>query len=380
MNFKNLTDFLDTLPEKGIPGGDCAVYYKHRPVFRHTVGYSDIKSKAPLREDSLYNFYSMSKVITCTAALQLYEKGKYLLSDPVSEYLPEFKEMQVQSADESGKTVLKPAQNAITVQDLFTMCAGLTYNMETDAIKEVHEKTGGKCPTRETVKAFAKEPLLFEPGTHWNYSLCHDVLGALIEVLSGERFGEYLQKNIFLPLGMKDTGFVLTEEKARRMASQYLRHVDTGELEDVGTGCGYKLGTEFESGGAGMITSLDDYMRFAECLCRGGMTPDGENLISRRTIDLMRTNHLNEACMKDFNWLQMVGYGYGLGVRTMVDKVKGGCNGALGEFAWGGLAGSFGLIDPENELTIVYAQHMINNLETYVHPRIRNITYACLDK
>lgn len=380
MNFLNLELFLDSLIEKGIPGVDCAVYAKHQPVFRHSAGYCDVKNKVPVKQDNLYNLYSTSKVITCTAALQLYERGMYLLNDPLYEYLPEFKDMIVKHTDENQKVEYLPAKNQIKIRDLFTMCAGLTYDINTASINDVKTRTQGKCPTREMVEAFSKEPLVCEPGTHWNYSLCHDVLGALIEVLSGEKFGEYLRKNIFEPVGMKDTGFILPANKADRMAHQYRFNGDTNIADEIGIENDYKLGSEYESGGAGLISSVDDYILFADSLCNGGHTASDKNILSHHTIDLMRTNHLNNICLNDFNWTQMTGYGYGLGVRTMMDKANGGCNGNVGEFAWGGAAGAYALIDPENELTIFYAQHMLNNMEPYVHPRIRNITYACLDK
>lgn len=380
MNFSNLSLFLDSLMQKGVPGVDCVVYVKNKPVFRHSAGYSDVKNKVAVKQDELYNLYSATKVITCTAALQLYERGLYLLNDPLYAYLPEFKEMTVKHITENYNVEYAPAKTPIKISDLFTMCAGLTYDLSSASIKAIQASTQGKCPTRETVKAFSKEPLIFEPGTHWNYSLCHDVLGALIEVLSGEKLGEYLKKNIFEPVGMKETGFTIPADKVNRMAHQYIFMDDTQIADEISIENGYKLGSEYESGGAGLISSVDDYILFADSLCNGGNTASGENILSRHTIDLMRTNHLDSTCLKDYSVNHRVGYGYGLGVRTMIDKVNGGCNGNNGEFAWGGAAGAYVLIDPENELTIYYAQHMLNAMSDYIHPRIRNITYACLDK
>ena len=141
----------------------------------------------------------------------------------------------------------------------------------------------------------------------------------------------------------------------------------------------FRLGSEYESGGAGLISSVDDYIKFANVLCNKGKTQKGEKILSECTIDLMRTNHLDKTSMKDFNWIQMRGYGYGLGVRTMIDKAKGGSLSSIGEFGWGGAAGTYAMIDPENEITVFYAQHMLNNQEPYVHPRIRNIVYQCLE-
>lgn len=378
MEFIELKTFLEQITKWRIPGADCAVYYNNKPVFRYSAGYADVKAKKPVTPDNLYNLYSTSKVITCTAALQLFEKGKFLMTDPVSEYLPEFKEMYIRKTAANGQTELIKACKSIEIRDLFTMSAGLTYDMDTPSIKAAREKTDNKCPTREIVRAIAGDPLLFEPGTHWNYSLCHDVLGGLVEVISGMKFGKYLDENIFQPLEMKDTGFDLTDEKRQRMAAQYSFDDEKNRAMEIPLTNEYKLGSEYESGGAGLISSVDDYIKFANALCNKGISQNGEQILSKRTIDLMRTNHLDETSLKDFNWIQMRGYGYGLGVRTMIDRAKGGSLSPVGEFGWGGAAGAYVMIDPDNEVAVFYAQHLRNNQEPFVHPRLRNIVYSCL--
>ncbi len=380
MNFKELEAFLDSIVQWRIPGADCAIYYKNRPVFRYSAGYADIKSKKPISADNLYNLYSASKVITCAAALQLFENGKFLMTDPLWEYLPEFREMYIKKVLDNGNVELVKAQNSITVRDLFTMTAGLTYELNTPSIKAARENAPNQSPaTREIIKAIAEDPLMFEPGTHWNYSLCHDVLGGLIEVVSGKKFSQYLKENIFDPLYMKDTGFYLSDERTARMARQYSFNDETNTAVEVSLKNVYVLGSNYESGGAGLISSVDDYIRFAAALCNKGKALNGEQILSRRTIELMKTNHLDETCMKDFNWIQLRGYGYGLGVRTMVNSAVGGSLSPVGEFGWPGAAGSYSLIDQTNELAVFYAQHLLNNQEPYVHPRLRNVIYKCLD-
>lgn len=379
MNFEVLTNFLDTLPKRGIPGVDCAIYYKNKSVYRHSAGYADVKSRRPITSDDLYYLYSATKVITCTAALQLFEKGRFLMTDPLYEYLPEFRDMDVRHKLSDGHIEKRPALNSIKVQDLFTMSAGLTYNINSEWINAVKIKTEGRCPTRQTVEAISKEPLMFEPGTHWNYSLCHDVLGALIEVISGQSFSNYLREHIFEPVGMKDTGFSVSDDKLGRIATKYCFNDKLKIAEETPADNIYKIGTEYESGGAGLISSVDDYILFANALCNNGRTIMGEKILSKCTIDLMRTNHLSDVALWDFNWVQMSGYGYGLGVRTMINKALGGSVSSIGEFGWGGAAGAYVLIDPECELTVFYAQHLLNSMEPFVHPRIRNIVYLCLD-
>lgn len=375
MDFSRLQTFLDFLPEgKGIPGVDCSVYKDGAEVFRHSAGYNDIERKTPVRRDALYNMYSCSKVATCTAALTLYERGKFLLGDPVYEYLPEFRDVTVRI---SG-TEAVPSEKPITVRQLFNMTAGLDYDLVAPELRKVKAETGGRCPTRETIKALAARPLWFIPGTKWQYSLCHDVLGAMIEAISGQSFGSYMKENIFDPAGMKDTCFFLPESKKDRFAVQYTYNLNTKLPEKILPGNVYRLGTEYESGGAGLISSVDDYIRFLYALANSGVTETGERLISPATINLMRTDTLSEENRASFDWEQMVGYGYGLGVRTMIDRMCGGSNGPVGEFGWGGAAGQYILIDPENHLAMFYAQHMLNNPEPWVHPRLRNILYSCL--
>jgi len=373
MDFTRLTQLLDRLPARGVPGLECKVMKDGQEVYRHSAGYSCIETQTPVTGENLYFLYSASKVVTCTAALQLYERGLYLMSDPIADYLPEFKEMTVRHTLPDGKAEIRPAQNPITIGQLFTMTAGLTYNTQTLPIREKLAAEGEKCTTRSMMSAIAASPLMFEPGTRWNYSLCHDVLGAFIEVISGKTFGEYLKENVFDPCGMADTAFTLAPEKKHRMAAQYCFNEKTQKPERMADENELVFGPLYESGGAGLISSLDDYMRFANALCTGA-----PRLIAPRTMEMMRENHLNAVQMADFNWIQMRGYGYGLGVRTMVDRARGGSNGSLKEFGWGGAAGAYVMIDPDLKLTVVFLEHMRNSLEPYIHPRIRNTVYACL--
>ena len=376
MDFSMLRTFLDTLPEHSIPGVDMTVYIKHKPVFRHSAGFKDLTNQIPVQRNETYFGYSVTKPLTCVCALSLMETGAFLMTDPLYEYLPEFKDMYVLETDEKGNERVRPAKNPIRIRDLFTMTAGFDYNISTPEIKKVLEETNRDAPTREIVKAIAKRPLSFDPGTRWQYSLCHDVLGALIEEVAGMRFSTYMKKHLFERLDMSSSAMHITPALESRMAEQY-RNVD-GCVTHIEKKAAHVLGPLYDSGGAGLITSVDDYIRFADALACGGTGITGERILSRASIDLMRTNHLNDVQRKDFNWIQMTGYGYGLGVRTMMDKTCGALS-PVGEFGWGGAAGAYVLIDPERELSAYFAEHMLNSLEPYVHPRLRNILYACLE-
>lgn len=379
MDFTMLREYLDRAVRERVPGVDCAVNYKGERVFRYSAGLGDIASGSPVARDSLYNIYSMSKVVTCAAALQLFERGAYLLDDPAGDYIPEFNDAVVRVKNPDGTTGTEPCTRKITVRDLFTMSAGFTYNPNVPSVRELREKTGGDFGTQDFIKALLREPLAFQPGSRWSYSLCHDALGALIEVWSGMPFGEYLAKNIFGPCGMSDTGFALPPEKEARFASQYRRTENPHGYEFVGNVNTFRYSGRYESGGAGLISTVDDYSRFAEALAHGGVAATGERILSSRTINLMRGNQIEEHRLGIYrDSLSKSGYGYGLGVRTMMSPELAGSLSPVGEFGWSGAAGSYVLIDPDNSLTLVYFQHLLNCQNAIIHPRLRSALYAGL--
>ncbi|WP_305025997.1 serine hydrolase domain-containing protein [Paenibacillus lacisoli] len=377
MDFKPLASFIDRITSWRIPWAEVLVMHKNNTVFRYRNGFANLEEKTPISEGAIFNLYSMTKIMTCTAGLQLVEKGDILLRDPLSNYLPEYKEMTVKKTLINGDISLEKAARPITVRDLFTMTAGFTYDISSPSIQEAVKSTNGTLSTRELAKAIAKEPLLFEPGTHWNYSMCHDVLGALVEVVSGRRFGDYLRDEITGPLGMKDTTFDLNEEQQARLIPQYIFNDDLDKAVRM-DGNGFRVGTELESGGAGLLSTVNDYALFLNALTGHGTSPDGVKILSRASVELMRTNHLNEQTSKDYSWDHMEGYGYGLGVRTHISKSLSGSLSPLGEFGWNGAAGCMAIIDPDSELTVMYAQHLLNSQENYVQRRLRNIVYSCI--
>ncbi|WP_153978487.1 serine hydrolase domain-containing protein [Paenibacillus xylanilyticus] len=377
MDFKPLVSFIDRVTSWRIPWAEVMVIHQNDTVFHYRNGYANLEEKTPITDGAIFNLYSMTKIMTCVAALQLVERGHMLLSDPVSDYLPEFAEMNVKKVMPNGEVRLDKATKAITVRDLFTMTAGFSYDVGAPSIKEAVQSTDGKLPTREFAKALAKEPLLFEPGTHWNYSMCHDVLGALIEVVSGRRFGTYLQDEITGPLGMNDTAFDLNDEQQSRLIPQYAYN---DELEKAirMDGNGFRVGTELESGGAGLLSTVRDYALFLNALTGHGTSPEGVRILSQASVELMRTDHLNEMTRPDYSWDHMGGYGFGLGVRTHISKSESGSLSPHGEFGWSGAAGCMAIIDPDSGLTVMYAQHLLNSQEPYIQRRLRNVVYSCL--
>ncbi len=384
MNFEYMKNFMDSLTEWIIPGNSVVIYKDGKKVFEYSSGYSDLEKKIKKTGEEQLYIYSCSKVATVTAALQLYEQGKFLLSDPLYEYLPEFKKMYVKDGDR-----IKAAENPITIRDLFTMMAGLSYATNTPAFEKARKLTDGKMDTRTVIKCLAEEPLLFEPGARWNYSLCHDVLAVLAEVVSGMRFSEYMKKHIFEPLDMNNSYYHAPNDVI--ISPQYIYEIqDTKNIVElqqkehttgvVKRAYGNELvfGENYDSGGAGIITTVDDYAKFAAALANSGTGLNNNRILSSATVKLMKTNQLNEAQRKTMNWRRLRVYGYGLGVRTLIDKAESGSNSSIGEIGWGGAAGATIIADTEEKVALFYAHHMLNPQEEYYQPRLRNVLYSCL--
>lgn len=374
MNFDRLEKFQNWLcDEWRIPGNTCIAYVGGKEVYRHSAGFNDRENNIRMRGDELFYVYSITKTVTTLAALQLLEKGLFHLNDGLDMYMPEFHNPKVKSG---GKVV--DAKGWIRVRDLFSMTAGYDYDLCSDEINK-HRNADGTISTLEMAKGIAETPLTFNPGEDWLYSVCHDVLAAFVEKVSGQRFADYVKENIFDPCGMKDSCFHMDEEeKLRRMAQQYQFNDSTGMAKVYGKKNDYVFGDCYDSGGAGLISTADDMAKYAKVLAAGGITDSGERIISRRTIDLWRTNTLNEKQLKSYNWDGLCGYGYGLGVRTHMNPAESGSLSPLGEFGWSGAAGGFIMVDPENEVGLFYVHHMLNNQEWFTVPRIRNIFYSCL--
>ena len=338
--FERTKAFCDSLLERGLPGFDLVVYKDGECVLRYMNGYSDLENKVKMNGNERYNIYSCSKVITCTAALQLFEKGLFSLEDRLSDYMPEFREMTVKCGE-----MVKKAEKPILIKHLFEMTAGFSYNCSSPSIKKAFEETEGRCPTREVMKYLAKEPLLFEPGERWEYSLCHDVLAAFVEIISGEKFEEYVRKNIFEPMEMTNSTFMLPDSELAGIAEQY--RVENGENRNIGKNIFiYKFGTEYASGGAGCISTTEDYVKFLE----GIRT---YKLLKPETVKLMMTDRLTEK-QKETYWTRNT-HGYGLGVRCP----KG--DDYYVDFGWGGAACAHLTIDMENRISVYFAAHQLSS-------------------
>ncbi len=365
MDFTPLKTYLQGLRDEwGVPGCSMIVRVGGETVFDH---YENAK------DSDVYWIYSATKVFTAVLFCRFLEKGLVRMEDKVSDYLPEYASLTV--AEKDGPT--RPAKTELTVGQLITMCGGLTYNIMDKAIHEEKDRT-----TRGIVRAIAKMPLMADPGETFNYSLCHDVLAAVLEVISGERFADMIRTQITEPLGMTGTVFHPDEALLARFAQQYIYDGENRKAKPIPCVNHFCFSPAFDSGGAGLCSTRDDYILLADALANGGKGKDGYELLKPETIALMRENRLNEQQKQGFDrcWgARHRSYGYGLGVRTRIDHTDEGLS-PLGEFGWDGAAGAYCMVDADNHISAFYAQHVLNMGPVYevIHPTLRNLIYKCL--
>ena len=369
MDFTPVKSVMDDITAWNIPGCDIAIMKDNKLVFRYQAGYSDIENKTPVKGDELYYLFSATKPIVGAAAVKLMEEGKLSPEDEVSKYISSFKDIMVNLPSGERKLAARP----VRVIDLLTMTAGFDYSLSFPELHAVMESTGGRCPTLDVANAIAKRGLFAQPGEKFNYSLCLDVLGAVIEVASGGRFGDYLKKRFFEPLGMARTTFCVTPELKKQIAPLYIFDNEQKKPVIKANGNVFIFGSEYESGGAGLVSCVDDYIKFANMLTNLGKSSEGVRIMSEESVNFMRENRLTEEQMNTFwsGWKYLRGFGYGCGVRTaLVPELVAG-HFSKGEFGWCGAAGAMTISAPEDGITVYYAQHMQNSFEWIVHPKLR---------
>jgi CubicO group peptidase (beta-lactamase class C family) len=350
-------------------------------------GKRDIERDLPMEIDTIHRIYSQSKPVTGVALMMLFEEGKFLMTDPVAKYLPEFSDMQVCVGEENGKMKTEAASSPITIQQLASHTSGLSYSFIPGPvgamyIAEEAERGLGNIPSaggmlfpegtkppfsnlREWTKALAELPLVAQPGTVWNYSVGMDVMGALIEELAGMTFGDFLQKRIFGPLGMEDTGFMVPEEKLNRFSANYSPVPDNMMLTDDPEKSGYRTPPQLESGGGGLVSTVGDYLKFAQMLLNKGEY-EGKRYLGKKTVKFMTANHMgsvnaNEGLTSLFNMLgngyQVQGMGFGVTGSVVVNPALTGLPVSKGAFSWGGAASTHFWIDNKEDLIgIVHTQ------------------------
>lgn len=410
MNFDRITEYLDSLTEGGIPSVDCMILKDHQVLYRHLNGTSDHEHKIPIRKDQLYLMFSMTKIQTMTAFMQLVEKGKISLDDEVGKYLPSYRSLMVEnplaSKDEAalerepkiGEAAAVSLKEPLRIRHLLSMQSGLDYDLERPGILRVLKEKGMKATTREIVDALPETPLKFVPGSHFLYSLSHDVAAAVIEAVSGEFFGDYLKKHIWEPLGMEHTFFAMpmNEEltngaKIRSgafpeedggfpwtLADQYQFDELNGKIDPMEPSCNYQLSESYESGGAGLISCAEDYAVLGDAIACGGIGRNGVRILKPETVELIKQNLLGPVSQNDIETtMGRVGYGYGCGMQVLIHPEKIGSPAPAGVFGWDGAAGSCLIMDSVSHLSLVYTMHVRGYGPAYgvIHPRLRDLMY-----
>ncbi len=383
---KAIDELLSNFVKKGPAGCGCIVTKDGERIYENYFGVENINTGKPIDADSVYRLFSMTKVIICTAAMKLFEEGKFLLNDPIYEYFPEWRNTQKVVYHPNGNYSIVPVEKPILVKHAFSMAMGIgyggndaTHQKAAEVRARLRREKGKYYTLREDIAAMSEVPVAFEPGTHFLYGFGHELVAGLIEVCSGMTVGEYLKKNIFEPLGMTRTGYRFFDDITDHLVTPCRREPD-GSLVQVAAMMDENMQPDatYEAGGAGLFSTVSDYSKFVVALANGGIMPDGGQLIGRKTIDVMRDNQFNSDQLKELRNFYNAGYGYGLGVRTMMGRALGNSNGTPGEFGWTGAMGTYTLIDPEENFTTTYMHQMMPNMEEYHHLRVRSVAYGML--
>ncbi|HAN26873.1 MAG TPA: serine hydrolase [Haliea salexigens] len=373
-----------------LPGSVTLVARYGRVGLLDVAGLSDIERDTPMSVDTIFRIYSMSKPITSVALMMLYERGLFSLDDPVHRFIPEWRELAVRTAGAFPLFATQPCARPMTIRDLLRHTSGLTYDFLRESnLDYAYRKLqiGNPAPgytLRHMIEQLAQLPLEFSPGTRWNYSLATDVLGYLIEVISGQSLPDYLQEHLFGPLGMVDTAFNIAPDKVHRLASCYERDAAKKLVcNDDGQDSRFR-DRVFYSGGGGLLSTVGDYFRFCQMLLQGG-TLDGVRILGSRTLEYMTANHLpgdvdlEQFAMGSFSETEYEGVGFGLGFANKIDPVKNGNLASLGSFFWGGLASTLFWVDPEEELVVIFMTQLMPSSTFNLRGQLESMVYAALD-
>jgi CubicO group peptidase (beta-lactamase class C family) len=375
--------------QKKIAGALTLVARKGRVAYLSPVGMADLERGRPMREDTIFRIYSMTKPIASVALMTLYEHGHFQLDDPVSKFLPSWRDLRVYEGGNHPTFLTRPAERPMTIRDLLTHTSGLTYGfMERTNVDRAYRRLGIGERTGTLagmVEQLATLPLEFSPGTRWNYSVSTDVVGHLVERISGRRLDVYLREEIFEPLGMQDTGFFVPPEKLERFAANYRRRPDkTLEIEDEPASSPYATPPTFLSGGGGLVSTAGDYLRFCRMLLEGGAL-DGARILGRKTIELMTLNHLPGGrdiaelnVGGQFSQVEYVGVGFGLGFSVTLDLARAQIIGSPGEYAWGGAASTAFWIDPAEELVVIFMTQFFPSGTFNFRGQLKSIVYPAI--
>jgi len=390
--FKKMDALLSSMAGKYASGMGCAIARNGEMLYEGYFGLADEQTGRKIDRDTTYRQYSLTKIAIYTACMMLFEQGHFLLNEPLYEYFPEWKDTKKFIRLPNGHIDAVPVEKPILVKDIMRMTCGLPYGragapdsadptqqamnrMETQLAKE------GPFTLREEIRRASQVPIAFEPGTHFLYGFGSELAAGLVEVITGKRIWEALDEMLFKPLEMKSTGMHYFGDAKDRLAVMYdllpdgTRRVSTmaQRMDSKSTGR-----PEDEAGCPRLFSTVPDFINLSQMLANGGMFK-GEQIMGRKTIDLMRANQLTPEGLKDFRNEYLDGYGYGLGVRTLMSLAEGNCNSAIGEFGWTGGSGTWVSMDPSTGVSVVYMHQLAPNMEYYHHLRVRACAYGCID-
>ena len=390
------TRYID--PQK-IVGCQIAVARHGAVGYQRNFGSMDLERGKPVADDTIWRIYSMTKPITGVALMTLYERGHFQLADPVHRFIPEWRDLKVRELDADGNEKLVAPKRPMTVRDLMMHMSGLGYGARrADPSAPATQGTGGQndfmtlmSSGREGVDLetfcgrLAERPLRFHPGTKWFYSVSTDICGRLVEIMSGKRFDAYLQEEIFGPLGMTDTAFVVTDDKLDRFAANYRRGPDKKlRLVDDPERSAYRKPRDFLSGGGGLVSTLDDYLRFTQMLVNGGEL-DGVRILGRKTVELMATNHLpggsdlrEFALPGGYGEVGFDGMGFGLTVAVAQGPARSQQVAPAGNFMWGGAASTIFWCDPVEDLTAVLMTQLMPSGTFNFRGQLQSLVYQAI--
>lgn len=378
----SLLDRFQAEVDKGrLPGAVALIARRGNVVLHEAIGQRDPASGAAMTTDAIFRIYSMTKPLVSVATMQLVEQGRLSLSDPVARYLPAFAHVQIAHM-EHGQMQLRAPRAAITVYDLLRHTAGMTYEfLGQSPVQKMYDDAGLNITSRvlnnaEYADLMASMPLMFEPGSIWEYSRATDVLSALLEVVAGQSLGSLLQARVLGPLGMVDTAFYVPPEKQHRIAQAFAQDPDGGtpmpliDLTEV---------PRLESGGGGLGGTVADYARFCQCMLNGG-TLDGQRLLSPHTVRFMTADHLGrigQNCTETSGNMLAPGTGFGLGFSVRMAAGLDTLPGSVGLYSWGGIAGTTFWVDPKEDMFAILMIQAPNQRE-YYRPIFRNMVYAAM--
>jgi CubicO group peptidase (beta-lactamase class C family) len=374
---QRMSDAFKREIDKGtLPGATVMVVRRGQIGWFEALGKQNPASSAPMAQNSIFRIFSMTKPIVSVGIMMLIEDGHFLLSDAIAKFIPEFADQKV-GVEHDGKLDLMPLKRAITVQDLLRHTSGITYDHTGNSlVQQLYQQSrlrSRKISNAEHAALVASLPLMCQPGAEWNYSRSTDILGRIIEVVSGKTLGAFLTERILAPLQMAETAFHTGQENAGRLAEPFPTDPWNGEKVALFNMLEQPV---MESGGGGLVSTTMDYARFCQMLLNGGVL-DGVRLIGRKTLELMASNHLAPHVKVD-SPLMPAGHGFGLGFAVRTSKGMAPFPGSLGQFFWSGMAGTFFWIDPAEDMFAVFMMQGPGQRE-YIRTLLRDLVYAAVE-